>query len=171
MLRTVRSKAGVLRVFPSVVRHSTIDKAGRPKVALCREGLYRTCTVSVLVATAFKGAVPPGLLVCHNNGDPADNRPSNLRFDTQAENLNDTKRHGTNSQTNKTHCPREHLYAGANLRIKFNRLADGTKSPCRVCVSCVRATTRIYTARRRGTYLACDDMQVLSDAYYAEIMG
>ncbi len=35
---------------------------------------------------------------CHNNGNPADNRLSNLRWDTPANNCADKRRHGTISE-------------------------------------------------------------------------
>lgn len=42
-----------------------------------------------LVAAAFLGPCPEGLLVLHNNGDPRDNRPENLRYGTPLENQRD----------------------------------------------------------------------------------
>lgn len=50
--------------------------------------------VHVLVMLAFIGPRPPGLYVCHDNGDPADNRLENLKYATPKENSADRKRHG-----------------------------------------------------------------------------
>jgi len=47
-----------------------------------------------LVLEAFVGLRPPECVACHNNGDPADNRVENLRWDTYSANCADTRRHG-----------------------------------------------------------------------------
>lgn len=47
-----------------------------------------------LVLEAFVGPCPPGMLCCHNDGDSANNRLGNLRWDTPAANAADTLRHG-----------------------------------------------------------------------------
>src|SRR5205823_8359515 len=38
---------------------------------------------------------PPGLICCHGDGDPANNRLANLRWDTPKSNSEDMLRHGT----------------------------------------------------------------------------
>ena len=47
-----------------------------------------------IIASAFLGPCPEGMMVLHNNGDPADNRPENLRFGTAADNDHDIYRQG-----------------------------------------------------------------------------
>ena len=42
-----------------------------------------------MVALAFIGEVPEGMEVLHINGNPTDNRPENLRYGTQSENILD----------------------------------------------------------------------------------
>jgi len=49
----------------------------------------------ILVMATFVGPCPPGLVVAHRNGDPQDNRLSNLRYATREENAADAARHGT----------------------------------------------------------------------------
>ncbi len=51
--------------------------------------------VARVVAEAFRGPCPPGLLCCHNNGDSTDDRPENLRYDTDRANYLDAVRHGS----------------------------------------------------------------------------
>jgi DNA invertase Pin-like site-specific DNA recombinase len=48
-----------------------------------------------MVLATFVGPCPVGMEACHNNGDPSDNRLSNLRWDTNAGNKADMVRHGT----------------------------------------------------------------------------
>jgi hypothetical protein len=48
-----------------------------------------------MVAEAFMGSIPEGMVVCHNDGDPSNNHLDNLRVDTQAANLADRWEHGT----------------------------------------------------------------------------
>lgn len=47
-----------------------------------------------LVLTAFSGPCPDGMEGCHGNGNPADNRLDNLRWDTRKANAEDCIRHG-----------------------------------------------------------------------------
>jgi hypothetical protein len=47
-----------------------------------------------LILVAFAGPCPPGMLCCHGDGDTANNRLDNLRWDTAAANAMDTYRHG-----------------------------------------------------------------------------
>lgn len=39
---------------------------------------------------------PQWLVICHNNGDPTDNNPQNLRYWTYSDNQQDSKKHWTN---------------------------------------------------------------------------
>lgn len=55
----------------------------------------KSLTVHSLVAAAFLGARPDGMLVLHGDGVPTNNRPGNLRYGTYAENSSDSARHGT----------------------------------------------------------------------------
>jgi HNH endonuclease len=61
-----------------------------------------------LVLEAFVGPCPPGLICCHNDGEPANNRVENLRWDTYQANENDKFRHGTrpsNRRILRASCP------------------------------------------------------------------
>lgn len=48
-----------------------------------------------LVALAFHGPRPEGTLVCHDDGNPANNQASNLKYGTASDNALDAIRHGT----------------------------------------------------------------------------
>ncbi len=64
-------------------------------VNLCNDGKVRAHMVHRLVMLAFIGPCPAGMEVCHNNGNPADNRLGNLRYDTRKANAADRIKHGT----------------------------------------------------------------------------
>jgi hypothetical protein len=58
------------------------------RVSLKRPGRKKKCHgIHQLVAAAFIGPCPEGKLINHKNGDPADNRPKNLEYVTQLENM------------------------------------------------------------------------------------
>jgi hypothetical protein len=66
-----------------------------------------TVSVHCLVALAFLGKPPLGCEVAHNNGLKADNRLTNLRYDTVAGNSADRLIHGTDARGEK--CPTARL--------------------------------------------------------------
>lgn len=51
--------------------------------------------VNRLIATAFHGLAPEGMVARHLNGDRLNNRPDNLGWATQADNIADKIVHGT----------------------------------------------------------------------------
>lgn len=87
---------GSQMIKPRIMRQS-IDKVGRPRVGLCVNGILRTRRVHQLVAEAFIGPRPDGLVICHDDGNPAHNTPENLRYDTQRSNMADRAAHQRNS--------------------------------------------------------------------------
>ena len=50
--------------------------------------------VHTLVALTFLGPRPSGADICHNDGDPTNNRLENLRYDTRTNNILDVYRGG-----------------------------------------------------------------------------
>jgi HNH endonuclease len=64
-------------------------------VNLHRNGIKTARSIHHLVLEAFVGPRPPGLICCHNDGDPSNNRLENLRWDTYLSNSEDMLRHGT----------------------------------------------------------------------------
>ncbi len=56
---------------------------------------YKVYSVHSLVAKAFIGLKPDGLVVCHNDGNTLNTNADNLRYDTLSNNMKDRIRHGT----------------------------------------------------------------------------
>lgn len=85
----------LLRGNPRLVK-GWIDRDGYLRVSLWVRRSYVNRLVHRLVATAFNGPSPEGLPVCcHNDGNKSNNRPENLRWATQAQNIADKALHGT----------------------------------------------------------------------------
>lgn len=83
-----------------LVRHGRelrgcITDRGYIKVSLCKDGRVLGRHVHALVAAAFIGPRPKGLLVRHLDGDGTNNAAQNLAYGTGAENAEDMRRHGT----------------------------------------------------------------------------
>lgn len=70
-----------------VIRLPARDKTGHLSFHI---GHTPSAYAHQLIAAAFLGPCPEGLMVLHNNGDPTDNRPENLRFGNHADNYYDT---------------------------------------------------------------------------------
>jgi hypothetical protein len=70
---------------------------------------------------------------CHWNGNPADNRLTNLRWDTPAGNAADRERHGTNRRPPIAECREGHPLDEANTR---------TYNGSRNCIACARRRNR-----------------------------
>jgi len=75
-----------------ILRPGRHDKSGHLSVML--NSPRRCCLVHQLVLRAFIGESSDGTVVLHKNGDSADNRLENLRYDTQSENVHDVYRQG-----------------------------------------------------------------------------
>lgn len=78
-----------------ILRDNKASKCGHRSVSLGVDGITYSMAVHVLVLLAFVGPRPDGMEACHNNGTAWDNRPSNLRWDTHANNNADRLTHGT----------------------------------------------------------------------------
>lgn len=72
-----------------------IDKDGYRALVLCTGGRRINARVAAMVLEAWVGPRPSGFVARHLNGVRADNRPSNLTWSTQKDNIGDKIRHGT----------------------------------------------------------------------------
>lgn len=73
-----------------------VDSHGYLSVNLSGDdGKQRKMQVHTLIASAFLGARPPGLFVCHGPAGRMVNSVNNVRYDTPAANTADSRREGT----------------------------------------------------------------------------
>lgn len=141
--RTVTYKDGRVRRYPSTVLAVGHHGIGHEHVLLCRSSDSRaTRQVHLLVLAAFGPPQHEGTECLHTDGDPKNNSITNMRWGTRSENNNDRVRHGRDRNTNKTHCPKGHPFAGDNLiRRKTGR---------RDCRQCKNAANRRLYWRKKG---------------------
>jgi hypothetical protein len=123
------------------MRKMAPDSSGHLQVQLWRDAKPVSHLVHRLVLCVFVGDPPPGLVACHNDGDPTNNRVDNLRWDTQLSNNLDTVRHGRHHQANQTHCKRGHEFTAENTRQQ-----GGSRN----CRTCDYARREARNARRRA---------------------
>lgn len=149
--RTVRGRVLVLAIN---------RREGRPQVTLCGSGKQRIEYVHKVVATAFYGPKPDGMVCRHLNGDPADNRAVNLRWGTPKENSQDRVSHGRDAHARKATCSRSHPLVLPNL------VPSGLRRGNRMCLSC----HRMRNVKRR-LVLDAGQQQLVADRYYTQIVG
>ena len=86
--REILMKNGIKRSLKGHLLTPSRSKT-RPYLATRLGRCVSPIEVHRLVALTFIGPCPKNCEVLHNNGDPLDNRPENLRYDTHSENLRD----------------------------------------------------------------------------------
>jgi hypothetical protein len=97
------SSSGLVQGADGRLRRQHRSAKGYWRVHLSDGGRQRTHNVHRLVAAAFLGPCPPGLVVCHGPGGPGDNRPANLRYASQAENCGADKLRDGSAQRGERH--------------------------------------------------------------------
>lgn len=142
LTRVVQTRLGHSTTYQGRILRQHARPTGHLDVGLMRSGHRVTAKVHRLVLTAFVGPDPEGMECCHNNGNPADNRVENLRWDTTAANRRDCVNHGNNLNAAKTHCFRGHPFTPDNVYT--------VRLPHRVCKTCARDRSRNQRAARSG---------------------
>jgi hypothetical protein len=104
-------------------------KSGHLQVHLSVANIRTTKYVHQLVAAAFIGKCPPGREVRHLDGDTGNNTAGNLIYGTRSENNLDAVRHGTHSNSRKTHCKHGHKFTPENTVW----LGGGRRRNCLSC--------------------------------------
>ena len=93
--RIVRYSNGVTHTHRGRVLAPYVDTDGYALVCLSRDDRAPTRRVHHIVARAYLGKRSSEHEVCHNDGDPSNNTPWNLRYDTRKGNASDMAKHGT----------------------------------------------------------------------------
>ncbi len=78
-----------------VLRQAKPKKARYWYACLSKGNHARPREVHRFVIETFRGPCPKGMECCHNDGNPANNRLDNLRWDTRKNNHADKAKHGT----------------------------------------------------------------------------
>jgi hypothetical protein len=150
-VKSIERKAGVrgggFRTVPERILKQCVSSNGYRQVNLHADGVMTSLLVHRLVMLAFVGECPLGYEVCHNNGNSADCRLTNLRYDTRRGNAADRRRHGTerNQHAGKTHCQHGHEFTPENT---YYYLARGIA--CRGCIACRQEKGRQHYLRRKS---------------------
>lgn len=160
--RVVHLRSGHSRTYRSRLLTPDYSKRDYPRVCLRRNGAGSWRYVHRLVLSAFRGPAPVGMNGCHSDGNPANCHLSNLRWDTQTNNLLDAVLAGDHWQVRKRVCPMDHRLEHPNL-VRSQLTIPGRRGG-RSCLACSRA----HGLKRRA--VAGFDFQAVSDRYYAEIM-
>lgn len=158
LARTIHLSTGPRRLPSREVGTGIDGSNGYRRVSLTGHGKAALRRVHAMVAAAFIGPRPKGMVVRHLDSNPGNNAASNLAYGTQSENMKDEVRNGRNWQSAKTSCPRGHaLTPENNTKVKANR---GHRN----CLACTRAYNRV----RKNPSLNID---TLSDEIYESIRG
>jgi hypothetical protein len=92
--RHVYCRNGHLHWIRGRILKPSVGTCGHIQVRLSRAGRSPTVPVHQLVLKAFIGPRPKGKEGCHNDGVHANNRLSNLRWDTHRSNMTDASNQG-----------------------------------------------------------------------------
>jgi HNH endonuclease/CENP-B-like protein len=92
------------REYAPVQLKPSLDRYGYPCLNVSSvPGRHHNHPVHALVAVAFLGPRPKGLVVCHRDGDKTNNRPANLMYATQAENVRQGMESGRMVRGDRSH--------------------------------------------------------------------
>lgn len=159
--RQVRSGRTGMRVIRARILRQWQDRGGYMLAPLWKgDSRQHNKRVHQAVLESFVGPSPEGLECCHNDGDPTNNKLSNLRWDTPSSNAFDRVRHGTcNTGRTTTRCGNGH-----DLTVDTNRLRRSDKPHLIRCGQCERDRNQARrTARKRASaiWTAADAAETL----------
>lgn len=129
-------------------------------VNLLTDGIQKRHLIHRLVLTSFRGACPPGMEACHNDGIRTNNHLENLRWDTPSSNAKDRIKHGTQYRHRSTtpNCIRGH-----SLELTQNLVPSKVKIGKRYCLACSRALSFI----RHNPELRPEIQRIADERYQA----
>lgn len=102
-VRTASKGVETSRISPG--KMMSFNKVGYNRgyraIVLSKKGIVSKLYVHHLVLDAFIGPCPKGMECCHNDGNPSNNKLTNLRWDTPSSNNRDKANHGTDNRGSK----------------------------------------------------------------------
>lgn len=110
-------------------------------------------TVHSLVCSAFHGARPEGAVVAHGDGNPLNNRASNLRWATPAENAADRIAHGTGGG-GKYSMPGEENPSSSLTWADVSFIRESDATPLELAEQFGISRSNIYKIKRGETWNA-----------------
>jgi hypothetical protein len=110
-------------VYPGRALNPSVNRVGYECV--CINGKKRM--VHILVASAFLGERPNGLVIRHIDGDSLNNSADNIAYGTQRENSADRERHGRTVKGEAVKCSK--LTTSDVLEIRRSRESDRSLAP------------------------------------------
>ena len=91
-------------------------------------GVPQPRAVHHLVLETFVGERPNGMVACHHDDNPTNNRVDNLRWDTTSSNTRDMVRNGAHNNARKVECKNGHEFTAENTYMT----SRGSRQ-CRTC--------------------------------------
>ena len=148
------------RIRPVKERILSTSKASKYQTLSLYTGpkTRKSPTLHSVIASAFLGPRPNGMVVCHNDGNRDNNRADNLRYDTQSANVFDSVGHGAHPEAKLTHCKRGHPFDGHNLVERETK-----RGKIRRCRQCIALYSSIRNAKMRDARLNPAERKVLQD--------
>jgi hypothetical protein len=131
------------QIFNSKGKRLTPQKDTRPgkghlRLVLWRDGEHQTFKIHILVLETFVGPRPDGYEARHLDGNPENNRVSNLAWGTSSENSLDQVRHGRHAYAKRTHCTFGHEFTPENTIRRVEIKSNGSPVKRRRCITCKR---------------------------------
>lgn len=143
LARIIYRRDGVRQTYKEKILKPGVGKtAGHLSVGLRKVTYGTQLYVHRLVLEAFVGPCPEGMESLHADGNPANNMLANLSYNTHTVNMHDKRTHGTQYQSNFTHCASGHSL-GEDGDVYL------TPKGHRICRVCHRARNQEYKQRLR----------------------
>jgi len=143
------STEGRVRSFRVPRYLATENRGAHKSVWLMRDGRPRRVAVHRLVLLSFKGPPPEHCEACHNDGDPANNRLDNLRWDSHQANMRDKRDHGTQPRG-----ANHHARIGRAKTARVRSLLERGLSQSAVARNC-GVSQSVVSEIKRGRHWSC----------------
>lgn len=130
---------------PRVLKQHPSSDGRYWQVRLWQDGKHINYLVHILMARTFLGPPPPGMEVCHGDGNGLRNTIDNLRWDTHSNNMLEAVRHAPHHESARTECDHGHDFTPENTMWR----KDGERR-YRTCRTCFNRRMRDYRREKRA---------------------